>query len=379
MTHGPGQPPDPHRPPPWAAPGAQQPNPYPQGPYPQGPYPPAGGYGYPPPPKPGIIALRPLSLGDILDGTVKMIRSHPKATLGLSAIIGAVAALPVAIGDAIYFRELGGLFDPSAPSPTGEPSLPVGGMVAQYAGTAVSALITFVAVTLLTGLLTRVLGRAVFGGRITVGEAWRMTRARVWALLGLGLLVIVILALPGVLVGPLIAIGVAADLPALAVIGGVLALAWIVYVVFVATRLALAPVALVLERLGVVASMRRSSGLVKGDWWRVFGILLLTQVIIGVVGGVLSMPFALGSMALAFLGAGSVAAGAATAILLTLGQTLTATLTYPFTAGVTGLLYADRRMRAEGFDLTLQTAATQREQVPVDDLWRHTPAGPPRP
>ena len=38
-------------------------------------------------PKPGIIPLRPLSVGEILDGTFTTIRRHPKATLGLSAAV----------------------------------------------------------------------------------------------------------------------------------------------------------------------------------------------------------------------------------------------------------------------------------------------------
>src|SRR5918996_5880110 len=122
MTDDSGSTPHPHEgPEPWSRPDVpgnhegssdgpqpQQPGggwsgPYPPGAYPPGQAPPPGWYGYgPPPPRPGIIPLRPLGLGDILDGTVKMIRSNPKATLGLSAIVGVVAALPVAIGEAFY-------------------------------------------------------------------------------------------------------------------------------------------------------------------------------------------------------------------------------------------------------------------------------------
>ncbi|MBX6167432.1 MAG: hypothetical protein IRY84_07320 [Thermobispora bispora] len=55
-------------------------------------------------------------------------------------------------------------------------------------------------------------------------------------------------------------------------------------------------------------------------------------------------------------------------------------ITYALQAGVTGVLYTDRRMRAEGFDTALRTAAEQNERlgwVPatVDDLWRTGPAG----
>jgi hypothetical protein len=308
-----------------------------------------------------------------------MIRSHPKVTLGVSAIVGAVVALPVAIGEAVAFREVGGIFaDPAAPQGDAATSTAT---AVQTAGNIVSLLLTFVATTILTGLLTRVLGRAVFGGRITAAEAWRMTRSRVWALLGLSLLVSLIVVLPAALVaGPLIGAGVVLDVTALVVIGGLVLLPWSVYMLFVVTRLTLAPAALVLERLRVVDALRRSWRLVRGDSWRVFGIVLLTQLVIGVVSAVVSVPFAIGGVALAVLGAGSLLAVVGTAVLLAVGQVLASILTYPFTAGVYGLLYADRRMRAEAFDLTLQAAATRGGETSVDDLWQQpSPIGAPRP
>src|SRR6266700_7483461 len=57
-----------------------------------GPWPPPGygGYGapWPPPaPKPGVIPLRPVSMGEILDGSIATIRRNPKATLGFTAVV----------------------------------------------------------------------------------------------------------------------------------------------------------------------------------------------------------------------------------------------------------------------------------------------------
>ena len=323
--------------------------------------------------------MRPLGLGDILDGTVKLIRSNPKATLGLSAAVGVCAAVPLVIGNALYFREVGGSFPGITQQPQDD-SVSLSAVVAQSVGGVVSFVLAFVATTLLTGLLTRVLGRAVFGARITAGEAWRMTRSRVWALLGLALLEALLIALPGALVGGLlIAAGIAFDLLALTVIGGLGLAAGVVFAIFVATRLSLAAAILVLEHRGVIDAMRRSWQLVKGDSWRVFGIILLTQLLIGLISAVVSVPFSLGATALTFLGGTSVAVTVVAAVLSGIGQTLTAMLTYPFTAGVYGLLYADRRMRAEAFDLVLQSAAMRPDETSVDDLWQYTPTGPARP
>ena len=61
------------------------------------------GYGPPPPgpgprygtaaPKPGVIPLRPLGLGEILDGSFATIRRNPKATLGIAAIVVTISAV----------------------------------------------------------------------------------------------------------------------------------------------------------------------------------------------------------------------------------------------------------------------------------------------
>ncbi|MGH8883530.1 MAG: hypothetical protein ACRD0P_40330, partial [Stackebrandtia sp.] len=315
MTDDPGSTPPPHqRPDPWATPDTGSPqrgaeHGYPGGPHPQGYPPPAGGYP-PQPPRPGIIPLRPLALGDILDGTVKLIRANPKVTLGLSAIVGVVTGLPVAIWQAVYAPEAGNFFaDPGATQGGPPTSTMLGGEVVV---TFASLLLTFVATALLTGLLIRVLGRAVFGARTTTREAWAMTRSRVAALLGQTLLVVVVIVLPVVLVsGSLMVTGVVIDHAGLIFVGGLSVVVWLPYAAFMGTRLALAPAALVLENLGPVDGMRRSWRLVRGDSWRVFGIVLLTQILIAIVSGVAAIPFSIGSMALSAFGAdsGAVTAG----------------------------------------------------------------------
>ncbi|TQS26052.1 glycerophosphoryl diester phosphodiesterase membrane domain-containing protein [Microbispora sp. KK1-11] len=412
MTDGPGSTPDmpsgwaAEQPPPyggaagapgssWASPGAGAPQganpstpppppsaPHPYAPAPYAPY--AGGqYGYraPDAPRPGIIPLRPLTLGDILDGTIKLIRSNPKATLGLSAIVAAVTGIPAAIGQAISFGSLGDLMaDPYAADAV---NVPVAGVAAQYIGAIISYVMTFLGTTILTGVLTRVLGRAVFGGRITVGEAWRLARSRVPALFGLVLLQALILLLPLLaLVAVLVSLAAANAFDGTGSTGVGVAvlvvllffLAYIPYLLFFYTRLSLSAPAVVLEGRGVTDAMSRSWRLVKGDSWRVLGILLLTAILAAIISSVLAIPFTFGGSLIGMLSGGTAAGTAIAALLLAVGQVIASMITYPFQAGVAGLLYADRRMRAEAFDLVLQTAAAQNQSqgwihAGVDDLW----------
>jgi hypothetical protein len=372
----------------WAAPGQQggPPPGYPPAPYPGHPYPPYSGHppppyppgayappGYPPPaPRPGIIPLRPLRLGDLLDGAIKLIQTNPRATLGLSAVVAAVTAVPQAVGEAFYFRSVGGRFDTGDTAGTDDAAA-----VGQFATTVGSTILTFIASTILAGILTRVLGRAVFGGRISAGEAWRLTRSRVWALFGLVLLSSLIIAAPLLVVaGLLLALwAVGAGGGSLALVGVVGGIGAAVLAGILAVRFNLAAPVLVLERRRVVESLRRSWVLVKGDSWRVFGIVLLTGLIASLLGGVLSIPFVVGGVVLGEVSSGSTAAAVAAGLLAALSRIASGMVTYPFQAGVIGLLYTDRRMRAEAFDLVLQTAGSRlRGPVDhsVDDLWLPT-------
>ena len=46
--------------------------------------------------RPGIVPLRPLQLGDILDGAIKAVRFNPKSMVGMSALVLAVFLVPSA-------------------------------------------------------------------------------------------------------------------------------------------------------------------------------------------------------------------------------------------------------------------------------------------
>ncbi|MEQ4715372.1 glycerophosphoryl diester phosphodiesterase membrane domain-containing protein [Nonomuraea sp. B19D2] len=383
---------------PWTAPGAQQQAPYgqpygqppqqqqPLGPGPQTPYPPhphpQPGYGYGPPPsalRPGIIPLRPLRLGDILDGTIKLIRSNPKAVLGLSAVAALLAAVPLAVGQAFLLNSMGDVMsDPGSADSASAGLDSVYGVIGQYGGTLVSYAVQFVVVTLLTGVLTRILGRAVFGGKLDAAEAWQLVKGRVPALFGVVGLMAVIMIVPLIVFALLmVALAMNASSGSLGWLAGLTILfivMYLAYCLFFRTRFAFASPAVVLEGRGPIDAMRRSWHLVTGDFWRVFGILLLTSLLVGLVAGVLSVPFTIAGTLFGMFGAGSAATTVVSAVLIAIGATLAAMLTYPFEAGVAGLLYADRRMRSEAFDLVLQTAAIEQQRQgwvheSADELW----------
>ena len=235
------------------------------------------------------------------------------------------------------------------------------GFAAAVLGVAlISVVVQFLLQTVGTGMLTHVMGRAVLGDRITMGRAWGLVRPQLWRLLGVtllvGLLVVAALLLPA-LPGALLLVaegtrGLGAFLLVLGVLAGIPLAAW-VYV-----RLALAAPALVLENAGPVLALRRSARLVTGSWWRLFGILLLASIVAQIVAGVLGFPFSIaGTLAGGAFGDDALAGVTASLFLSSLGAVVSTSIVVPFTAGVTALLYIDRRMRREGLDLALQRTA----------------------
>jgi hypothetical protein len=134
--------------------------------------------------------------------------------------------------------------------------------------------------------------------------------------------------------------------------------AFVVVAAYLYTAFALAPPAIVLERQGVVASLRRSRSLVRGAWWRTFGILLLVNLIAQVLAGILGVPFTVLTLLAAWVTGDGLNVYAILPLLVTaLGTIVASAVTWPFTAVSTALIYVDRRMRREALDLELARAA----------------------
>ncbi len=348
-----GPPPPPQYPPQYGAPA------YGPGQYGSGQYtglPGVAGWGaVPQAPKPGVVPLRPLGLGEILDGAISYIRRDPKTVLGISAVISLVIALVQFLALALTSGSVA--LSAGATSATDA----LAGSLGTLSATGVQSVVSWVLGVLATGLLTVVMGQAVLGRRVTAEQAWRRTSARLWPLLGLTLLVSLVvgaIAGGGVLLAVLLGWGLWQSSPEAGVlVGVVVGLAALVAGLWVNIRLLLAPVALMLESAGITTSMRRSWALVQGAWWRTFGIYALGSILAAVVSSVLAIPFTVvGSLAtLGSIESGNLPIGYTLAV--SLATLVSSTIVLPFTSGVVSLLYIDRRIRREALDIELARAA----------------------
>ena len=323
---------------------------------------PGWGQPRPPEPKPGVVPLRPLGLGELLDGAVSLIRRYPRPVLGLSAALSVIAtAVNVTLAVTVLKPLIA--FDTSAIANGGTASTNqldgfVGGATLGGFG---SSLVSALATIVLTGVLTAIAGRGVLGEPMTLAQAWAEVRPAIWRLIGLALLT-------GLLVYGTLALGITVAVVLFATVGGIstilgipLALGAVCLAVYLYCRLSLAPCAAVLERAGVRTSLRRSGVLVRRSWWRVFGVLLMAVVVASIVGQVIQGPFLVFGLAPTLFGGGNITDAPTRLLVLSyIGAGIAQTLIGPFAAGVRALLYVDRRMRAEGLDVALSAAATRR-------------------
>jgi hypothetical protein len=345
---------------------------YPPPPPPLPGYPQYPGYyptpvGPPPALKPGIIPLRPLGLSDIFNAAFAYIRVNPRATLGLTTIVVVIAQIIGLVFTAVVPLILSGHTDLTQYEDSSTAT-----MVDVFPSTMASALTSSLANILLSGMLTVVVGRAVFGGTITIGDAWRRVRGRLLPLLGLTVLEAVGMMLLLAVCVVVIAVAVAIT-PVLGLLVGLaVAAVGIALLVYLWTMLSFAPVLIVLERRRVFTAIGRSFALVHRSFWRVFGIRALATLVATMVAGALSVPFTIAGELLGLSAAESVGVSLTAAALLAVGAAIGQIITAPFTAGIVVLLYTDRRIRAEAFDLVLQTgvATTAGDAADsTDNLW----------
>ncbi|MBF4463367.1 MULTISPECIES: glycerophosphoryl diester phosphodiesterase membrane domain-containing protein [unclassified Rathayibacter] len=324
-----------------------------------------------PPPRPGLIPLRPLGFGTLLGAPFQVLRRSPRTTLGVALLVqglGSTLAL-LAYGAVALFA-----VSRIAQAEAADRDAVGAGSIALVV---LAALLPW-AVSLLTGALVQgvvvvEVSRGVLGERPRLAHlVWRL-RGRFWALVAWTLLQgvgIVLLALVAVaLAVPLFLLG-AQNAGASAIIGGILVLllagtAALALGVWLGTRLALVPCLIVIERLPLRRAVARSWRLVGGGFWRTFGALALMSAIVQVAGQVVTTPISLLLPIVASLISPTdpngqlVASLAVTVLSVAIGLVVGAVGTV-LQSAVTGLLYLDRRMRLEGFDLVLMRHVEER-------------------
>ncbi|MFF5972773.1 oxidoreductase [Streptomyces sp. NPDC012769] len=354
--------------------------------YASGPY----GYGYPPPPpppKPGVIPLAPLGFGDILTGAFATYGRYWKPLVGVA--VAAYAAAAALIGAALLVAWVAVEDDvqrliamPDGQSPDFSDVQPL--IVAFVCVWLVAMVVYVVSSGLVFAAAPAVVQEAVLGRPIGFGAVWRRAWSRLGAVIGSVFLAMLATLVPmllfmvgfGVLMAAMFASLASSegsrtdDGSGLAVVGVLIfvgALALLPLALWLWIKFSLAPTVAVIEDQGPMASLRRSSALVKGSWWRVFGCTIATAMMVGMAVGLIQQVISqIGAIPMATIDLSAeptpgevFAAFGGLMVVLVIGQLVVQAVAAPFQPLVSSLLYVDQRIRRENLaQLLAQTAAT---------------------
>ncbi len=346
----------------WQAPGAPVPPPIPPS---ARPAPPSGGWT--PPPKPGLVPLRPMTLGTILGGAFQTLRRNPAATLAPALILTVLVAVIQVIGSAGFLSSYLGTVTSLSSADEAPSGSDLGGLLSSFTGyaitTLISGLLSLIVTAIVEAIVTVQVASSTLGSRLKLGGLWRRLRGRRGAVIGWAALTgaavllafgIVILALVGIgITGPA-GVGVAV------LLGLLLGAGLFVVFVWLWVKLGFVPAAIVLERTSIRASMRRSWRLTNGAFWRTFGIRLLVVAMVGLATSIITTPvsllFSLGGLVLQPNGSPESALTGTLLVSTIVSQGVTAVISavgLVISTATVSLLYLDRRMRIEGLDLDL--------------------------
>lgn len=328
------------------------------------------------PPKPGVIPLRPLGLGEILDGSFQAARRNGKAMFGSALIFQMATALLTVLVMAIGIgptsaKLLSGGFESDATNGTfseSDFSSLMSGLLTTLAVLIALQLIISVAQLVFQGALVIPVVRATLNRKTSFSLMWRLTRPHIGTLLLIGLIyagaVVVIFGGYIGLIAGLFALGsnrssgTGVGLVLLAVF---VALLLFLVALWLSVKFMLAPAIAVCENRGPIQAMKRSWQLTAGSWWRVFGISILAAIIASTIAGIISIPIGLLTGMITSLMYPTGSADPANVMTVFVIQqaisgfigAIIGAVTMAFQSGVSALLYVDLRMRRNGLDVTL--------------------------
>ena len=324
--------------------------------------PPIAPLGWTPPPKPGLIPLRPLDLGTILGAAFRVLRRNPKPTFGAALLIqGSVYLLLILVVTGATFGAFSRIGSSSARNAD---QITAGATGLVVVASIIPGLLAVIASAVLQGIIVLEVSRGAVGEKLTFRALWKRARGRIGALIGWAtMLVLASTVLIGVIVAIIVLLGVSFGTGGIiaAVLIGILAFFGLAVVyVWLGTKLALVPSVLMIERMSIRGSIARSWSLTDGYFWRTFGISALVAVIVGVVSQVVSLPLNFIAPIVSSLvdpqgqkGGGAIVLAAVVSVLVIVIAVVFQSITSVVQSATTALIYLDLRIRTEGLDLEL--------------------------
>lgn len=266
----------------------------------------------------GTVTLRPLRVGEILDRAIKLYLRDARTLMGSAA----TAVVPLQLVSAIVLlstyssgEDINVGFSGVLKTVTPEEAR------ARLGATAIIGAVSLITNAFVSAACVKAVSDTYLDQPTSIASSLRFGVRRLLPLLAMLLLMWI-----GIVIGFV-----------LLIVPGI----WLYAAFGVSTA------ALVIERRGPFAALRRSIRLVRGRWWATAGVLLVANVMVSVLGSALQ-----GLLTALALTSSHPSVLFAVAI-VTLSALISGILLAPFTATVTAVLYYDLRVRREGYDLQL--------------------------
>ena len=311
-------------------------------------------------PKPGIIPLRPLTLTDLFSGSFSALRKNPSVLFGFTIIVMTVVALLSLAGTMLPLFSFTSLMsndlDPQASSKALLDSAylsvvsTIVGYIALLAG-------SFLAGTVLDGVLSVAVSQLVIGKKITFKQSWALVKPRLWSMLGASLLSMLAVGSP-LLVLVILFFMSLYSWPGsdafFSLFGLLLALALPVVLVsyVISIRFLYAPICAVLEEKGPIEAVKRSWALTSGSFWVTLGRVILINVVVGFIAGMIVQIIGIIAAIFMFTILSDPSTVWSTIILygvISALQMLAYSLVVPILAAYQTLMYVDEKIRKENF------------------------------
>ena len=332
--------------------------------------PPAPG-AWSPPPRPGLLPLRPLGFGTLLGTPFQVLRRNPGATFGSALIVQLVTSLvAVFVIGGVGILAFGRI---DSALPEDRDAVTAGAWATVILASLVPLALSILGSALLQGVLVVEVARGTLGEKNRMGALWKAAGRRLWPLIAwfailLGLIVVAVAGVIGIAVLIGMIGGAAIGFAVLFGVLGTLVLA--AAGVWLGTKTALVPSIIVLERRGVISSIRRSWGLTTHSFWKTFGVLALIGVILYAATQIITTPVSfIGGLVASFLfptGSSDDSGSYIAVVAVTYGLALIVSLILGSIAAVVqssavAVVYIDLRMRREGLDLDLMRYVEARQ------------------
>ena len=291
--------------------------------------------------------LRPLSVGDIIDRVLRLIRANIILFVGIALIPDLLLEIlqrVSGLSQTLDPNDLRVLFDPS--------SAPVSPRQFQTpnTGAVIAVVIISIAVSLIqAGALIEAIGQRYLGRAITVRGAYERG-LRAAPRLVLSALVVGVVFIVAILV--IVAAVAALNSSAAAVAVGLLGIVGFFFVLpWAFLSLTVVGPAIVLEERGPIAAIRRSFHLMDKARLRALGLYILVWIMTIILGVVLGVVFLVSF----------VTDPTVRSVLQVVASVVSSTISSPLLYGAAVVLFYDLRVRKEAFDLQLAAEALPRE------------------